>query len=87
MHVDWIGGFLFVSSTCSFLIGLTWGGSQYPWSSWRTLVPLIVGFGGIIATVMWERYGASRPFLRLELFNSASALAAYTGAVLQGLLV
>lgn len=87
MHVDWIGGLLFVSSTCSFLIGLTWGGAQYPWSSWRTLVPLIVGFGGIVATVMWERYGAPRPFLRLELFDSYSALAAYTGAALQGLLM
>ena len=36
-YVDWIGGFLFVSSTCSFLIGITWGGSEYPWSSWRTV--------------------------------------------------
>ena len=87
IQVDWVGGFLFVSSTCSFLIGLTWGGSQYPWLSWRTLVPLIVGFEGIIITVLWERYGAPKPFLRLELFNSYSASATYTGAGLQGLLV
>lgn len=87
LYVDWIGGFLFISSTCSFLIGVTWGGSEYPWSSWRTLVPIIVGFLGVAATIVWERYGASRPFLRLDLFNSSSALAAYTGAVLQGLLV
>ncbi len=86
-YVDWIGGSLFVSSTCSFLIGVTWGGSEYPWSSWRTLVPIIVGFAGVAATTVWERYGASRPFLRLGLFDSYSALAAYTGAVLQGLLV
>lgn len=85
--VDWIGGFLFVSSTCSFLIGVTWGGSEYPWSSWRTLVPIIVGTAGVAATIAWERCGASRPFLRLDLFNSSSALAAYTGAALQGLLV
>ena len=63
------------------------GGSQYPWSSWRTLVPLIVGFGGIVAMLIWESYGVARPFLRLELFNSYSALAAYIGAVLQGFLV
>lgn len=87
LYVDWIGGFLFVSSTCSFLIGVTWGGSEYPWSSWRTLVPIIIGFAGIGATVAWEYWGAARPFLRLELFNSYSAIAAYTAAVLQGLLV
>ncbi len=87
LYVDWIGAFLFISSTCILLIGLTWGGSEYPWSSWRTLVPIIIGLAGIVATVMWERYGAPRPFLHLELFNSFSALAAYTGALLQGLLV
>ncbi|KAL9042005.1 MAG: hypothetical protein Q9180_000901 [Flavoplaca navasiana] len=87
LYVDWTGGFLFVSSTCSFLIGLTWGGSEYPWSSWRTLVPIVLGFAGMIATIVWERYGVSRPFLRLELFDSYSALAAYTGAMLQGLLM
>ena len=87
LYVDWIGGFLFISGTCSFLIGITWGGVQYPWSSWRTLLPIILGLAGIAATLIWERYGASRPFLRLELFNNYSALAAYTGAVLQGLMV
>ena len=87
LYVDWIGGFLFVSSTCSFLIGVTWGGSEYPWSSWRTLVPIIIGLAGIGATVAWECWGAAKPFLRLELFNSYSAIAAYTAAVLQGLLV
>lgn len=87
LYVDWMGAFLFVSSTCSFLIGVTWGGLEYPWSSWQTLVPIIVGFTGVAATIVWERYSAFRPFLRLELFNSYSALAAYTGAGLQGLLV
>ena len=87
LHVDWIGAFLFISSTTSFLIGMTWGGSQYPWDSWQTLVPLILGAVGIIGTLVWERFGVSNPFLRLSIFNSFSALAAYTGSVLQGLLV
>ena len=87
LYADWVGGALFIASTCSFLIGVTWGGSKYPWSSWRTLVPIIVGLAGVAATISWERYVASRPFLRLELFNSISAVVAYTGAVLQGLLV
>lgn len=87
LYVDLMGGFLFVSGTCSFLIGVTWGGSEYPWSSWRTLVPIILGFAGVIATIVWEQHGAPKPFLRLELFNSYSALAAYIGAMLQGLLV
>jgi MFS family permease len=86
-YVDWFGSALFIASTTSFLIGLTWGGSQYPWSSWRTLVPVIVGIAGFLAMVVWERYWAFRPFLRLELFNSYSAIVAYSCAMLQGLLV
>ncbi|KAL9616039.1 MAG: hypothetical protein Q9160_009040 [Pyrenula sp. 1 TL-2023] len=86
-YVNWVGGFLFVASTCSFLIGVTWGGSQYPWTSWQTLVPIFIGLAGVVATVGWERFGAVRPFLRLELFNTYSALAAYIGGALQGLLV
>lgn len=87
LYVDWLGGFLFVSSTCSFLIGLTWGGLEYPWSSWRTLVPIIVGSAGVVATIIWEYRAASNPFLRLNLFSSYAALGACTGAMLQGLLV
>lgn len=87
LSMDWFGSAFFIASTTSFLIGLTWGGSQYPWSSWRTLVPIIVGAAGFLAMVVWERYWASKPFLRLELFNSYSAIVAYSCAVLQGLLV
>lgn len=86
-NMDWFGSALFIASTTSFLIGVTWGGSQYPWSSWQTVVPIIVGLAGSLATVGWERYGASKPFLRLELFKTYSAIVAYSCAVLQGLVV
>lgn len=84
---DWIGAFLFISSTCSFLIGVTWGGAQYPWNNWRTVVPIILGTAGIVATLCWERYGASQPFIRLWLFRDYAAMAAYMCAVFQGLIV
>ena len=37
-RVDWIGSVLFIGSTTSFLIPVTWGGVSYAWDSWRTLV-------------------------------------------------
>ena len=86
-HVDWIGAFLFIGSMTSFLVGMTFGGVQFPWRSPHTLVPLIIGAVGIAATILWERFGAAEAFLRLSIFDSYSALAAYTGATLQGLLV
>src|SRR5437868_5315072 len=53
-RVDWIGSFIFVASTTSFLIPVTWGGIMYPWSHWRTLVPLTLGAVGMIGFVFYE---------------------------------
>ncbi|KAF3385519.1 hypothetical protein F1880_002251 [Penicillium rolfsii] len=85
--VDWIGGFLFISSLCAFLIGITFGGNQYPWSSWRTFVPIIVGFLGLMGSCLWETFGAKRPFIPMTLFNSYSSVIAYICACLQGALM
>ncbi|OTA81103.1 hypothetical protein M434DRAFT_380530 [Hypoxylon sp. CO27-5] len=47
-RVDFGGNAILVASVVAVLLSLTWGGTQFPWSSWRTLVPLILGFLGLI---------------------------------------
>lgn len=86
-RVDWIGGILFIASLTSFLIAITWGGVQFEWGSYQTLVPLILGVFGLCLTLAWEGWLAKVPFLRLFLFNSRSAILAYICCILQGLLV
>lgn len=51
---DWLGSVVFTAATLSFLIPLTWGGVNYPWDSWRTLVPLLVGVAGLVGFSLWE---------------------------------
>ena len=85
--VDWIGGGLFIGSTCSFLMGLTWAGSEHPWSSYKSLLPISIGIATFIATILWESKGATDPFLRLSLYKTATANAAFFCAFLQGLIV
>jgi MFS family permease len=87
LRVDWLGGFLFISSLTTFLIGLTWAGVQFPWSDYRTLVPLVLGVFGIGGSLTWEHFGAREPFLRRSLFYETSAIAAYICALTQGLVV
>ena len=87
LRVDWLGGFLFISSLTTFLIGLTWAGVQFPWSDYRTLVPLVLGAFGIGGSLIWEHFGAREPFLRRSLFYETSAIAAYICALTQGLVV
>lgn len=87
LRVDWLGGMLFCGSFTSFLIGLTWGGVQFPWGDFRTVLPLLVGVVGIATTMAWEYWGAREPFLRLALFSTRSQTVIYFCAVMQGLLV
>lgn len=86
-RVDWIGSFVFVASTTSFLIPLTWGGIMYPWSHWRTLVPLILGAAGLIVFVLYERYVAVEPMIRLSVFRNRTAVLGYFGTLLHGIVV
>lgn len=86
-RVDWKGGALFISSSTAFLIAISWGGTMEPWGSWRTIVPLVLGLGGLVATVFWETYYAKEPFFGRKLFYCRDAFAAYVGALLQGFLV
>jgi hypothetical protein len=86
LYVDWLGGTLFIGSTFSFLFGVTSGGTKFVWGDWRTLLSMIIGIVGILVTILWERH-TSRPFLTLSIFNSRSIIAAYTAAVVQGIIV
>ncbi|KAK6829254.1 hypothetical protein RU639_003223 [Aspergillus parasiticus] len=84
--IDWGGGILFLASAGSFLIGLSWGGVQYPWNSWKTYVPIILGGLGLIATMFWERYMTPNPIIHVHLFKSIRQVAAYIMIFLHGFL-
>lgn len=43
-ELDWGGIVLFSGGLTSFVLGLSWGGSLYPWTSYHVLLPLILGF-------------------------------------------
>ena len=45
-RVDWLGNAVFIPAIAAVLFGLTFGGVQYPWASWRIILPLVLGFAG-----------------------------------------
>lgn len=53
-RIDWIGNVLFCGSTCSIMFGIIPAGSSYPWSSPQTIVPIVMGGLGLIATAVFE---------------------------------
>ncbi|OLN97753.1 putative MFS-type transporter C1399.02-like protein 4 [Colletotrichum chlorophyti] len=86
-RVDWLGGFLFIGSMVTFLVGISWGGNDFPWRSAQTLVPVFIGFFGLVITLFYEHRWAKVPFLKKDLFTDASAITVYVLGLLQGFIL
>lgn len=85
--IDWIGSFLLISSTTSFLLGLTWGGVQYSWGAYQTLLPLLLGLAGCAAFVAYEGYGATNPIIPLVLFKNTTTVVSFIATIPAGLIL
>jgi MFS family permease len=85
LAIDWTGGIMFTGSLVSLLLGLTWGGQLYPWTSWRVILTLAAGGLGLVATLVYEKSGASQPFIRFRILKLAPA--AYFCIFLNGVMV
>lgn len=74
--IDWTGNALFVTAVSSTLIGLGWAGAVYPWSSFRVIVPLVLGLLGLGAFLVLEKFVAE-PMVPLRLFSNRTLVAVY----------
>ncbi|KAK0726902.1 major facilitator superfamily domain-containing protein [Lasiosphaeria miniovina] len=52
--IDWLGNLLLGASVVAVLTALSWADVRYPWSSWRVIVPLVVGFAGFLGFHVYE---------------------------------
>lgn len=85
--LDWLGIFLFLAGMTSFTLAITWGGALYPWSSWKTLLPLILGILLLIAFVAWEGHTKREPMIPYRLFNTRTSASSLLGAFFHGIIV
>lgn len=97
-NFDYLGTFLFSAGTIVFLLGLSWGGSVYPWKSAVSLrhrlksdadhvqaviSAIIIGVAVLVAFVLWEIYGPTKqPLMPMRLFLNSGWSAT---AILMGL--
>ncbi|KAL1895421.1 hypothetical protein Sste5346_005227 [Sporothrix stenoceras] len=76
-HFDYVGTFLFTGGFVVFLLGLSWGGSVYPWKSASTIASIVVGAVTLIIFVLWEIYAPLRePLIPMHLFKNVEWVAA-----------
>ncbi|TKX20081.1 MFS transporter-like protein 140 [Elsinoe australis] len=86
-RVDWIGMISFILSMTSFLIPLTWGGVNYAWSSWHTLVPLLLGAAGMAFFIVWEEKFAQEPLVPLRVAKTVTTATVYIATLLHGMIL
>jgi hypothetical protein len=62
-HFSCRGNILVIGSTTSVVIGLTWGGVRYPWSSAQVLSSLVIGLVGLCVFIIYEIYFCKPPIV------------------------
>jgi EmrB/QacA subfamily drug resistance transporter len=87
LELDYLGSVIFLASSTSFLVGITWGGVMYAWSSWHTLVPIIVGLFGLSLFVIYEAKFATYTLLPLGIFRNKDTNIAYFLTWIHGIIL
>ena len=86
-RIDYVGNAILMASTVSILFALTYGGAKYAWSSWRILMPLVLGLLGMTLFMVYE--GSKfcvEPVVPLRLFGNRTSAAAYMLAFMWSIL-
>ncbi|KAI1848515.1 hypothetical protein JX265_013798 [Neoarthrinium moseri] len=74
-RIDFIGNGLLMASTVAVLYALAYAGAVYPWSSWNTLVPLLLGLLGCIVFVGFELSSLpAEPVMPMRLFAHRTSI-------------
>jgi MFS family permease len=60
-RMDFVGAFLGIGGITVFLVGLNWGGQEYPWHSAHVIATLSAGLVSLVAFGFWEKFGTKHP--------------------------
>ena len=76
-RIDFIGNTILVAALTGILFGLTYGGTDYPWSSWHVLVPLILGIAGLGLFHFYESRFPLEPTMPTRLFSNRTSATSF----------
>lgn len=70
-NFDYIGTVLFTGGMVVFLLGISWGGSVYPWKSAAVISTVIIGALALVGFVAWECLAdLKEPLVPMHLFRN-----------------
>jgi len=74
-RLDLVGNGILMASTIAVLFALTYGGAKFAWSSWHTIVPLVLGLSGFFIFAVYETSGIpNEPVMPPRLFSNRTSL-------------
>jgi len=82
-RLDWIGMMLVVVGITIFVLPLSWAGSLFPWASWQTLLPMLLGVAVLVIFAFYEAKPAA-PIAPHRLFRSKTANMTLAGGFIHG---
>lgn len=75
-ELDFLGIFLYVAGQVLFLIGLSWGGTTYPWKSAAVICTIVIGFLTLVAFGLYEAFVfKGQALMPLRLFKNVGYVA------------
>ena len=85
-QLDWIGVPTFITGMTSFMLSITWGGVLFSWTSWKTLLRLVLGIIVLLAFAAYESRPVE-PMIPYRIFANRTGAIALFSSFLHGLIV
>ena len=87
-RVDFLGNLIFIPSTLALLLGLVLGGTTFPWSSWRIILPIVLGgVGWIVFHVHQASPLCREPSVPPRLFTNRTTCTAFVLSFIGGMML
>ncbi|KAI1137810.1 major facilitator superfamily domain-containing protein [Hypoxylon sp. FL0543] len=83
-RLDWGGMSLFAVGCTLFVLPLSWADSLYPWNSYQTIVPLLLGAAVLAGFAVYEAKPEA-PVVPYRIFQSRTAMVTLCGGFAHGL--
>ncbi|KAI1384229.1 putative siderophore iron transporter [Hypoxylon trugodes] len=93
-QLDYVGSFLWTAGLTLLLMGVSWGGSIYPWNSAATISSIVIGVALLVVLFIYEAYAkleypaipvqffANRGFISLVACATVATMSYYSAVLL-----
>ncbi|KAI1820899.1 MFS general substrate transporter [Xylaria intraflava] len=86
--IDWNGIVLFTIGATATSVPISWAGALYSWSSWRTIVPLVIGLVVLVVFGVFEKKAKPpHALLPYRIFSNITSVSSLIGGFLHGLIL